>query len=125
MEPPIYVDVIKTCPFCESTNAVFKFLNNKSIEQPRYKCLGCTKLFTHNPNSRRRKHPQGYKKAAQNNRPVSQVQDLHDNAIVVCPRPECGIVGAHKFLYYNNGKVTQPRYKCGACKMSFTQGVDG
>lgn len=122
MEPAIYVDVIKTCPFCESTNAVFKFLNNKSIEQPRYKCLGCLKYFTHNPNSRRRKHPQGYTKAAQNNRPVSQVQDLHDNATVVCSHPECGKVGVSKFLYYNNGKLTQPRYKCGACKTSFTQG---
>lgn len=124
VEPPIYVDVIKTCPFCESTNAMFKFLNNKSIEQPRYKCLECTKFFTHNPNSRRRKHPQGYLKAAQKNRPVSQVhvQDLHDNASVVCPHPECGKVGASKFLYYNNDKVTQPRYKCGTCKRSFTQG---
>ena len=53
---------------------------------------------------------------------MSQVQDLHDNAIVICPHPECGKVGASKFLYYNNGKVTQPRYKCGACKTSFTQG---
>lgn len=120
MEPLVYVDVMKTCPFCESTDAVFKYLNNKSIEQPRYKCLGCTKFFTHNPNSRRRKHPQGYLKAAQNKRPVSQAQDLH--AVVVCPHPECGKVGTSKFLYFNNGKAMQPRYRCGACKSSFTQG---
>ena len=113
---------LKYVPFASPRTRCFKFLNNKSIEQPRYKCLGCSKYFTHNPNSRGRKHPQGYTKAAQNKRPVSQVQDLHDNAIVICPHPECGKVGASKFLYYNNGKLTQPRYKCGACKTSFTQG---
>ena len=64
MEPAMYVDVTKTCPFCSSIEVEFKFLNNKSTEQPRYKCLGCTKFFTHNPNSGRKKHPEGYSKIA-------------------------------------------------------------
>ena len=113
----MYVGVTKTCPFCNSTDAEYKFLNNKNIEQPRYKCLGCHKYFTHNPASRRRKHPQGYAKIA-----VAFSELLPNSATVSCPSPRCGKFGTFKFLYFNNGNVGQPRYKCGACNTPFTNG---
>ena len=128
MEPAMYVGVTKTCPFCSSTDAEFKFLNNKNMEQPRYKCLGCTKLFTHNPNSRRKKHPQGYSKIAakrsgsSSNIDSATVPELPNNATVSCLNPRCGEVGTSKFLFFNNGKLTQPRYKCGSCNTTFTHG---
>jgi transposase-like protein len=128
-EPAMYKGVTKTCPFCSSTDAEFKFLNNKSMEQPRYKCLGCTKLFTHNPNSSRKKHPQGYSKIAakrsgssNNNDDGATVPELPNNATVSCLNPMCGEVGTSKFLFFNNGKLTQPRYKCGNCNTTFTHG---
>ena len=111
----MYMGVTKTCPFCSSTNAEYKFLNNKSIHQPRYKCLGCRKYFTHNPASRRKKHPRGYAKIA-----VAFAELLPNIADVSCPNPSCEKIGASKFLYFNNKNVGQPRYKCGACKTSFT-----
>ena len=131
MEPAMYVGVTKTCPFCSSTNAEFKFLNNKKMEQPRYKCLGCTKLFTHNPNSSRKKHPQGYSKIAakrsggsssNNDDGAATVPELPNTATVSCLNPMCGEVGTSKFLFFNNGKLTQPRYKCGSCNTTFTHG---
>ena len=56
MEPLMYAGVMKTCPFCSHADAEYKFLN-KNIQQPKYKCLGCNKYFTHNPASQRRQHP--------------------------------------------------------------------
>ena len=117
LEPAMYVGVTKTCPFCSSTNAEYKFLNNKNIQQPRYKCSGCNKYFTHNPASRRKKHPRGYAKIA-----VAFAELLPNATDVPCPNPSCGNIGASKFLYFNNGNVGQPRYKCEACKTSFTYG---
>ena len=117
MKLAMYVGVTKSCPFCSSTNAEFKFLNNKSMKQPRYKCLGCNKLFTHNPSSRRKKHPRGYVKIA-----VAFTELLPNVAEVPCPNPSCGNIGTSKFMYFNNGNVGQPRYKCGACNTSFTNG---
>ena len=128
MEPPMYVGVTKTCPFCSSSDAEFKFLHNKNIEQPRYKCLGCNKLFTHNPNSCRKKHPDGYSKTATkrsgscDNNDNATVSELPENiATISCLNPRCGKVGTSKFLF-NNGKLTQPRYKCGSCTLSFIHG---
>lgn len=119
MEPAVYVGVTKTCPFCSSVEVEYKFLNNNKIEQPRYRCVECKKLFTYNPGSRRKRHPQGYLKIASND--VAS-QGLPDNATVMCLNPSCGKVGTSRFLFYNNGKVTQPRYKCSDCDTTFTHG---
>lgn len=119
MEPAVYVGVTKTCPFCSSIDVEYKFLNNNKIEQPRYRCAVCKKLFTYNPSSRRKRHPQGYLKIASND---VAAQGLPDNATVMCLNPSCGRVGTSRFLFYNNGKVSQPRYKCGACDTTFTHG---
>lgn len=118
-EPDVYKAVTKTCPFCSSVDVEFKFLNNNKFEQPRYKCLVCKKLFTYNPSSRRKRHPQGYLKIASND---VAAQSLPDNATVMCLNPSCGKLGTSRFLFYNNGKVEQPRYKCGACDTTFTHG---
>ena len=119
MEPAVYVGVTKTCPFCSSVDVEFKFLNNNKEEQPRYRCVQCKKLFTYNPGSRRRRHPKGYLKIASSD---LASQKLPDNATVSCLNPSCGKVGNSRFLFFNNGKVTQPRYKCGDCGTTFTHG---
>ena len=41
----------------------------------------------------------------------------------VCPNPKCRKVGFAKFLYYNNKNLSQPRYKCRACGVSFQYGA--
>ena len=91
-EPALYVDVIKTCTACSSHEVQFKHLNNNKLTQPWYKCLACKKLFVHNPTSKRRKHPEGYKK--------SRESQALQNAVKVCPNPKCGKVGFTKFLYH-------------------------
>jgi transposase-like protein len=114
IEPALYVDVTMTCTACSSHDVQFKHLNNNKLTQPRYKCLACKKLFVHNPTSKRRKHLEGYKKSLES--------EALQNAVKVCPNPKCGKVGFAKFLYYNNKNLSQPRYKCRACGVSFQYG---
>ena len=109
----LYVDIIKTCTACSSHEVQFKHRNNNKLMQPRYKCLACKKLFMHNPTSKRRKHPEGYKN--------SRESEALQNAVKVCPNPKCRKVGFAEFLYYNNN-LSQPRYKCQACGVSFQYG---
>lgn len=45
-EPAHLVGLHKVCPRCQCTNLKFLFYNNRSVSQPRYKCLGCSKDFT-------------------------------------------------------------------------------
>lgn len=45
-EPAHLVGLQKKCPRCQCSNLKFLFYNNRSVLQPRYKCLGCLKDFT-------------------------------------------------------------------------------
>lgn len=54
-EPLQFVQREKICPHCSSRNAKFKFCNNGKVEQPRYKCRDCGKMFQFN--SKRVKQP--------------------------------------------------------------------
>jgi hypothetical protein len=67
----------------------------------------------------RKKHPQGYSLLARKNVGATI---FPNNATVACLNPRCGKVGASKFLFFNNSKVTQPHYKCGSCNTTFTYG---
>ena len=53
---------------------------------------------------------------------VAFTELLPNVAEVPCPNPSCGNIRTSKFMYFNNGNVGQPRYKCGACNTSFTNG---
>jgi hypothetical protein len=48
MEPEEYVGLVKVCSWCGGSNAKFYGINNKDVQQARYKCLNseCKKLFT-------------------------------------------------------------------------------
>ena len=47
MEPEEYVGLVKVCSSCGCSNAKFYGINNKDVQQARYKCLNseCKKLF--------------------------------------------------------------------------------
>ena len=48
MKPEQYVGLVKVCSSCGCSNAKFYGVNNKDVQQARYKCLNseCKKLFT-------------------------------------------------------------------------------
>jgi len=66
-EPHQYIKKEKKCNLCKKSNIIFKFLNNKKIDQLRYQCLDCTtskrKPHFFNPFPKREHvHKNGYAK---------------------------------------------------------------
>lgn len=115
-EPDEYVNLVKECNLCGNSNVIFKYLNNKKRNQPRYQCLHCYDSKSHphlfNPFPiREHVHENGYTKLKK------EEPKALKGLVKVCDK--CGSMDA-KFRGFNNGKETQPRYVCKACKHLFS-----
>ena len=100
------------CPHCKCDKFVkFKYFNNNKINQPRYECVECKKLFQ--ANNQRKQHLEGYSKP-------HKIEPSHfAEQPKVCPH--CGNDKTIKFIGFNNNKNDQPRYRCnGGCKKPFS-----
>lgn len=111
IEPEKFVNQEKICPYCNSKDAKFKFLNNGNENQPRYKCLSCKQFYTNVQHGR----PRGRKYQKKRNIDPPEWQGVDRT----CKNPECGAQNNSRFLYYNNNNKNQPRFFCNTCGMEF------
>lgn len=138
LEPENLREVTKECPRCSSTNTKFQYFNNNKESQPRYKCGNCSTKFTYYPKVNRKPEDQlpDVQKPdssihTETDRPRPSVSSdgmrtkektrllPPDVGPVKCPR--CPSLQT-RFLYFNNRKLGQPRYRCLECKNTFTHG---
>lgn len=124
IEPMPYVEDTKVCPKCgpcSEHECKYKFLNNKSLQQPRYQCLKCNKPF-HALSSRCRAQAtvwQDIPRARHGDPPAVQARLKY----LELKCPPCGAINNARFMYNNNESADQPRFKCRACGKQF-QGTE-
>lgn len=101
----------KRCYYCgvESTDHRFKYYDNKKTNQPRFQCGQCKRLFTVGSHGR----PQGKTYKKKRNVDPPELQGLLRDC------PHCGVADNSRFKYYNNNRMSQPRFKCLSCGMQF------
>lgn len=116
IEPIEFVNQLKTCPYCDSHECRFLFLNNGKANQPRYQCLTCKEKHTHvDPQKGTNGRPRGRKY-----RKKKHIDPLEWQGVDrTCTIPSCGVQNNASFLYYNNQNKSQPRFLCHNCGNEF------
>jgi len=85
------------------------YFDNKKVDQPRFKCEHCHKLFTLGSHGR----PQGKTYAKKRNEDPIELKSLSRQC------RHCGVADNAAFKYYNNHNLSQPRFKCLSCGLQF------
>ena len=104
------------CNYVSAEESPFKYYDNRSLDQPRFQCCRCRKLFTWNIHSRR---PQGKTYEKKRNQDPEELRGLHRQC------RHCGVADNAPFKYYNNRSKAQPRFKCLSCHKQFQMRLVG
>ena len=102
-DPPIIkikfkeINTSLTCPHCDSDNIV---MVGTGKGKQRYKCKNCNKIFNEDTKERLRE------------------KELSPRSKEICPR-----CGSNRITCAGLGKTGKQRYKCLACKRSYTKGA--